>query len=96
MADRGLWPLVLAQAACTASGLNPEDWYPVSATAAAARREAAVAIAVCAACPVRDECLELALRNWTIGQFGVWGGTVPTEREKIRRSVRPADALRAH
>ncbi len=82
MTDKGLWSLVLAQAACWASALNPDDWYPVSATTAAARREAAGAIAVCAACAVRDQCLELALRNWAIGQFGAWGGTVPTERAK--------------
>lgn len=24
---------------------------------------------------VRGECLKLVLRNWGIGQFGVWGGT---------------------
>jgi len=84
MTDRGLWPFVLARAACSNSRLNPDDWCPVSVPVAAARREAAAAIAVCAACPVRGECLELALRNWGIGQFGVWGGTVPTEREKLR------------
>ncbi len=84
MADRGLWPFVRARAACSTSRLNPDDWYPVSVPVAAARGEAAAAIAVCAACPVRGECLELALRNWGIGQFGVWGGTVPTEREKLR------------
>lgn len=82
MTDKRLWSLVLAQAACTASKLNPDAWYPVSATTAAARLEAAEAIAVCAACAVRDQCLELAERNWAIGQFGVWGGTVPTERAK--------------
>ncbi len=84
MTDNGLWSLVLAQAACRASELNPDDWYPVSATTAGARREAARAIAVCAVCSVRDQCLELALRNGAIGQFGVWGGTVPTERAKSR------------
>jgi hypothetical protein len=47
-------------------------------------REAAGAIAVCAACPVREECLELALRNWAVGQHGVWGGTVQAERERLR------------
>lgn len=82
--DRGLWGLVLGQGACTASALSPDDWYPVSAPAAAARREAAAAIAVCEACPVRQECLELALRNWTAGRHGIWGGTVPAEREDIR------------
>jgi Transcription factor WhiB len=84
MTGRGLWPFVLARAACSNSQLNPDDWYPVSVPVAAARREAAAAIAVRAACPVRGECLELALRNWAIGQFGVWGGTVPTGREKLR------------
>ena len=39
---------------------------------------------MCAACPVREECLELALRNWAVGQHGVWGGTVPAERERLR------------
>jgi len=82
--DRILWLLVAARAACSASGLSPDDWYPVSAPTESARREAFPAIAVCAACPVRGECLELALRNWTVGQHGVWGGTVPAEREKLR------------
>jgi len=84
MTGTGLWPSVLARAACSSSWLNPDDWYPVSVPVAAARREAAAAIAVCAACPVRGECLELALRNWAIGKFGVWGGTVPAERETLR------------
>ena len=85
MTDKGPWSLVLAQAACTASKLNPDAWYQVSATTAA-RLEAAEAIAVCAACAVREQCLELAQRNWAIGQFGVWGGTVPTERAKTALS----------
>ncbi len=84
MTGRGLWLSVLARAACSNSRLSPDDWYPVSGPVAAARRGAAVAIAVCAACPVRGECLELALRNWATGQFGVWGGTVPAERGKLR------------
>jgi Transcription factor WhiB len=82
--DRILWAIVIPQAACSNSGLSPDDWYPVSAPAEAARREAARAIAVCAACRVREECLELALRNWAVGQHGVWGGTVPAERGELR------------
>jgi hypothetical protein len=84
MNDPVLWRLVIARAACSASELSPDAWYPVSGPAQAARREAAGAIAVCAGCPVRGECLELALRSWTIGQHGVWGGTVPAEREELR------------
>jgi hypothetical protein len=26
----------------------------------------------------------LALRNGTVGRHGVWGGTVPAERERLR------------
>jgi hypothetical protein len=92
MTDRGLWPFILARAAGSNSRLDPDDWYVASVPVAAARREAAAAIAVCAACPVRAECLELALRNWAIGQFGVRGGTVPAERGKLRagRVTQPA------
>jgi WhiB family redox-sensing transcriptional regulator len=82
--DRVLWLLVNEQGACSTSGLSPDAWYPVSAAAEAARREAAAAIAVCGGCRVRQECLELALRNSAVGQHGVWGGTVPAERERLR------------
>ena len=84
MSDRALWLLMVERGACSVSELSPDDWYPVSASAEAARCEAAGAIAVCTACPVRQECLELALRNWGVGQHGVWGGTVPAERERLR------------
>ena len=84
MSDRALWRLVVEQGACSASGLSPDNWYPVSAPAEAAEREAAGPIAVCVGCRVREECLELALRNWAVGQHGVWGGTVPAERERLR------------
>jgi len=92
--DRLLWQLVFEQGACSTSGLRPDDWYPVSAPAEAAAREAASAIAVCFGCRVRAECLELAMRNWTVGQHGVWGGTVPAERERLR-TTRVAQLTRA-
>jgi hypothetical protein len=85
MSDRMLGLRVMERGACPTSQLSPDDWYPVSARAEDARLEAADAIAVCAACRVRAECLELALRNWSVGQHGVWGGTVPAERERLRR-----------
>jgi hypothetical protein len=49
-----------------------------------ARQEAAAAIAVCAACLVRGECLALSLRNWDIGRHGVWGGLVAADRAQLR------------
>ena len=65
--------------------VDPDQWFPVSTEAEAARREAAGAIAICAACPVRGACLELSLRHWTIGQHGVWGGLVAADRAALRR-----------
>src|SRR6202789_1319537 len=84
ISDRILCLRVMEGGACSTSRLSPDDWYPVSASAQDARDEAADAIAVCAACRVRAECLELAVRNWAVGQHGVWGGTVPAERERLR------------
>ncbi|HEV7524890.1 MAG TPA: WhiB family transcriptional regulator [Acidimicrobiia bacterium] len=39
--------------------------------------------AVCARCPVRDECLEFALRLKVA--HGVWGGLSERERRTLRR-----------
>lgn len=47
---------------------------------------AAVAIEVCSRCPVRDACLEHALRAYrNSGDAGIWGGTTIRERERLRR-----------
>ncbi len=44
---------------------------------------AAEAKAICAACPVREACLEYALE--TRPADGVWGGLTPTERHRVIR-----------
>ena len=85
LTDRALRAEVTSEARCADGTLDPDEWFPVSADAEAARREAADAIAVCRACPVRDACLELSMRHWRIGQHGVWGGLVPAERSAVRR-----------
>ena len=79
------WARVARQARCADSGLDPDQWYPVSTEPAQARHEAAAAIAVCTSCPVRAQCLELSLRHWDVGQHGVWGGLVATDRARLRR-----------
>jgi WhiB family redox-sensing transcriptional regulator len=38
--------------------------------------------AVCAGCPVRDECLEYGLHE----RFGIWGGLAPKERREPKRA----------
>jgi hypothetical protein len=85
LTDRALRAEVTSQAQCADAALDPDEWFPVSTDTEAARREAAAAIAICTACPVREECLELSLRHWAIGQHGVWGGLVPAERAALRR-----------
>jgi WhiB family redox-sensing transcriptional regulator len=38
--------------------------------------------AICSTCPLKNPCLEYALRNMEIG---VWGGTTENQREELRR-----------
>lgn len=43
----------------------------------------AMAKAICATCPVREECLEFAMR--TNDQYGIQGGMTAKERQALRR-----------
>ena len=85
LTDQALAAEVTRKARCADGTLDPDEWFPVSTEAEAARREATGAIAICTACPVRGACLELSLRHWTIGQHGVWGGLVAADRAALRR-----------
>jgi hypothetical protein len=87
--DRAAWVRLVRNARCTGSSLAPDEWFPVSAGADRARREAAAAIAVCMTCLVRPQCLAFSLQHWDIGRHGVWGGLVTAERAALRRGVRP-------
>jgi WhiB family transcriptional regulator, redox-sensing transcriptional regulator len=72
-------------ARCANSALDPDEWYPIATKPAQARAEAARALAVCAVCPVRAECLELSMRRWdTGGEHGIWGGLVEADRTAVR------------
>lgn len=68
------------RAACT--GLDTEIFFPASDT------DAGPAKAVCATCPVRDQCLEWSLA--TRQEDGVWGGLTDNERRRLRRRRRDA------
>jgi len=86
--DQALWARVISHARCADGTHDPEQWFPVSVQIEKARHEAAAAIAVCAICPVRAQCLALSLRHWDIGQHGIWGGLVAAERAAVRRLLR--------
>jgi WhiB family transcriptional regulator, redox-sensing transcriptional regulator len=70
-------PEVLRDAACGNDDL--ELFYPDPGDTAAEQ----AAKAVCAACPVREPCLEMALA--TGDQHAILGGTTPKERGRLRR-----------
>lgn len=66
-------------------GMDPEFFFPEKGAPMTATR------AVCAACAVREDCLEYALVN--AEKFGVWGGTSEKERRAMRKARREAAAL---
>jgi WhiB family redox-sensing transcriptional regulator len=61
-------------AAC--AGADPELFFPANT-----RQPATEAKQICAACPVRAECLEYSLANEE--EFGVWGGLTEKERRQL-------------
>jgi WhiB family redox-sensing transcriptional regulator len=74
------------EARCAGTAVPPDEWFPLVADPVKARRHAQRALALCRACPVRAECLELSLRQWSgPGHHGIWGGTLEHERHALRR-----------
>jgi WhiB family transcriptional regulator, redox-sensing transcriptional regulator len=74
---RGRWRML---AAC--QSIDPELFFPVSASGKSLEQVTA-AKAVCAACPVRRECLAFALRTGQV--HGIWGGRTVEERHQALR-----------
>lgn len=66
------------QAACRGIG-HPDRFFPERGASSAEAR------AICAACPVRTDCLDYALR-WRINH-GIWGGLSARERERHHRNT---------
>ena len=87
LTDRQLLARVASPLArCAGGGADADDWFPVATRWSRARIEAARALALCAKCPVREDCLELSMRQWDgAGRYGVWGGLLEAERAAIRK-----------
>ncbi len=67
---------------------DPEAFFPEKG---GSTREAK---RICAACPVREECLQYALDNDE--RFGIWGGLSERERRRAKRlSTSPVRRLSA-
>jgi WhiB family transcriptional regulator, redox-sensing transcriptional regulator len=69
-----------AMGACLS--VNPDLFFPISAGGVAIK-QVARARQICAGCRVRQECFDFAMR--TAETDGIWGGTTPEERIRIRR-----------
>jgi WhiB family transcriptional regulator, redox-sensing transcriptional regulator len=61
---------------------DPDLFFPIL-TMERAAAQIAQARRICTGCRVRRQCLEFALE--TGEKEGVWGGTTPEERARIRR-----------
>lgn len=70
------------RAAC--DGMDVEVFFPPFATDDPDDMEWGAARRVCGGCPVRDECLRHGLRD----EFGMFGGLVPKERERLVARMR--------
>lgn len=84
--DRDRWR---DEAAC--KDVDPSLFFPAGSTGLALLRINR-AKAICARCPVQEECLAFAVA--TNQEFGVWGGCDEDERRRIRRRWRSARSAR--
>ncbi|HXC83016.1 MAG TPA: WhiB family transcriptional regulator [Trebonia sp.] len=69
-----------AASACLSA--DPDLFFPI-ATGSAAAVQIGKAQRICASCQVRRECFDFAMRSGET--HGVWGGTTPEERIRVRR-----------
>lgn len=77
-ADAEPW---MAEGTCTQPGSDPDAWFP--SEGGRGQHAARAAKRVCRECPVVTACLAYALRNNE--PYGVFGGTSPQDRAKMRR-----------
>jgi WhiB family redox-sensing transcriptional regulator len=82
LAEFGGWP------ACADPGVDPEWFFPISASDTGRTRPA---LATCQRCEVHKSCLRHALR--TPETSGIWGGTTEEDRAAMRATGRPVDEL---
>jgi len=62
----------------------PEDWSGLGGSTAMRDLAAKTAKEICMRCPVVSECLQVGVYE----EFGIWGGTTPQQRKRIRQQVR--------
>ena len=64
---------------------DPDLFFPIAVgDGDTAGQQVSRALRICADCPVRQQCLEFAMR--TREPAGIWGGTTPEERVRVLRA----------
>lgn len=69
-----------AAGACLSA--DPDLFFPIT-TGAPAAMQVKQAQRICAGCQVRQQCFDFAMSSGE--SHGVWGGTTPEERIRVRR-----------
>jgi WhiB family redox-sensing transcriptional regulator len=72
------------------ANVDPELFFPQEVEMSGSRpvskyHNLAAAKAICNSCPLKNPCLEYALRNVEVG---VWGGTTEHQRDDLRKASR--------
>ena len=62
---------------------DPDLFFPI-AVGTFASKQIARAQRICAGCPVKQQCLDFAMRTREL--TGIWGGTTPEERVRALRA----------
>ena len=62
----------------------PDDWNGLGGSTTMKNLATRTAKEICMRCPVIAECLQVGVYE----DFGIWGGTTPDQRKKIRKQVR--------
>jgi len=83
--DPALPPRIAWRQQAVCRGLDPDMFVPGTES----DDTVGDAVAVCAGCPVRLDCLAEALADPRI--VGVWGGTTTWERRELRADARRRD-----
>lgn len=80
--QKGFIELLSREGLCR--NMDPNLWFPdFDERTTEYGEQADKAIAICKVCPVQKECLSYGLE---FEDYGVWGGTTPSQRREMRKN----------
>lgn len=88
----------MSRAACYDNGIDPDIWFPDTKILRAEMnthyvrdnpetKKALLAMEICETCPMRKQCVDLAMQDMSGIEYGIYGGTLPIERRKAIGAV---------